>query len=63
MTFERPELFRDSVSELNRHSNMSWPRADSKRSPTWDYFSITAPLFLLGLQPGEVRDSPQQGCR
>ena len=43
MTFERPELFRDRVSELNRHSNMSWPRADSKRSPNWDYFSITDP--------------------
>lgn len=41
MTFDRPELFRDRVSELNRHSKMSWPRADSKRSPTWGYLSIT----------------------
>jgi len=32
--FDRPELFLDKVSELNRHSKMSCPMADRSRSPT-----------------------------
>lgn len=33
-TLDRPELFRESVSELKRHSKMSWPAADSSLSLT-----------------------------
>ena len=33
-TLDRPDALRDSVSALNRHSKMSCPSAERRRSPT-----------------------------